>query len=289
MDLRAYARTGERLVPPGFKDAAFVSLLHQGWKAERLFRYRPLIYFAAFGDDSIFQCLETALASLDRFAQWPGSVLILTDRAPDALAPLIPERLRPRIHVHRSNPGDVLGFTLARYAVGAAPVAHTHQPLLYVDADVVFDGDLTGLMIDVLLSGCACFLPERTMFDYDFYGEPLFRADGGFLPSYDRGLSSGAIGIPTLAQVSDAFRLILESRPRLSGDRGEPGRVLLLRSALRQLCVPQARWVRRHGAAAPRQPAPQQLRGREGPQGLRAFLRRGRGLSAKARTHGAIL
>jgi hypothetical protein len=210
LDLRTYARRGVEPVPPGFPDAAFVSVLHQGWRAERLFPYRPLIYFGAFGDESIFQCLEIALASLDRFAEWPGSILILTDRAPDALAPLIPERFRPRLHIHRSNPGDVLGFTLARYAVGSVAIAHTHQPLLYVDADVVFDGDLTALTIDVLLSGRACFLPEREMFDYDFYGEPLFRADDGFRPSYKRGLSSGAIGLPSLAQVADSFRLILE-------------------------------------------------------------------------------
>ncbi|MBV8576173.1 MAG: hypothetical protein JOZ58_14200 [Acetobacteraceae bacterium] len=211
LDLRAYVRAGDALLAaPGFQDAPSISVLHQGWRAERLFLYKPLIYFGVFGDDAIFQCLEIALASLDRFAAWPGAVLILTDRAPDSIARLIPERFRPRLHIHLCNPGDVLGFTLARYAIGSIPFAHHHQPLLYSDADVVFDGDLTPLMTDILLADGACFLPERPMFDYDFYGEPLFWADDGFQPSYDRGLSSGAIGIPNLAKVADSFRLILQ-------------------------------------------------------------------------------
>lgn len=209
VDMRAYGRPGATIDTGA--EPSCISVLHDGWKIERLLRYQPLIYFAAFGEQGIFDCLEIALASLARFADWAGRVVILTDRAPEELAPLIPDPLRSRVHLLRCNPVDVLGFTLARYALQDVPLVRSHQPLLYVDTDVVFDGNLSSLMIDILLSGAACFLPEREMFDYDFYGEPLFQADGSFAPEQTRGLSSGAIGIPTLDQVADQFDLIVKT------------------------------------------------------------------------------
>jgi hypothetical protein len=140
-----------------------------------------------------------------------GRVVVLTDRRQEELAPLIPAPLRSRIQLHRCNPGHVLGFTLARYALQDLPLVHTYQPMLYVDTDVVFDGDLSNLMIDILLSDAACFLPEREMFDYDFYGEPLFHADGSFAPEHTRGLSSGVIGVPNLDRVAEQFDLTIET------------------------------------------------------------------------------
>ncbi len=207
VDLRSYA-VGNPLKRKR-AEAGSLDLLYGGWRVERMHRYQPLIYFTAFGDDGIFECLEIALASLARFARWSGSVLILTDRTSEEMAPLIPSALRAQTHLHRCNPVDVLGFTLARYTVDEIPFAKAHQPLLYVDTDVVFDRPLDDLMMDILLSDNISFLPEREMFDYDFYGEPLFHADDRFRPAYTRGLSSGAIGIPSLERAADSFRTIV--------------------------------------------------------------------------------
>jgi hypothetical protein len=181
--------------------------------------YRPLVYYAAFGDADIFACLRLSIGSLLRFGGWPHEVLVLT-RESDLAAvqrALAEFRLGARLHFAVVPGADVLDWCLARYRLDASPALLAGNPVLYLDTDVFCDGPLGELMaalgrvpgIHVRSEGR---LDEGSLQSSGhWFGWRLLAADGiPFDPSAP-GFSSGVIGLADATVARDSFDAILHS------------------------------------------------------------------------------
>jgi hypothetical protein len=91
-----------------------LDIIYDGWRLDSFWRYRPLIYYAAFGQDEVFGCLRIAIESLFEFGDYDGDVLLITDHTHATWPATLPEPWRGRVHVRTLPDGDLLAWTLAR-------------------------------------------------------------------------------------------------------------------------------------------------------------------------------
>ena len=195
-------RDGDRLV-----------VLHDGWRLERFIRYRPLVYFAVFGEPAAFACLRLALTSLFEFGGYDGDVLVLTDEAHLDLATGLPEAWRARIATRPLDAADMLDWTLARYRLVEMPEFSRYRPYLYLDIDVVANAGIALLLKRLAISEMLHAPAENAVMSPDqSYGAALFLADGLDLPREVRGFSTGLMGFPDIATVASLFTRV----PRLA-------------------------------------------------------------------------
>lgn len=141
---------------------ASVTFLYDGWKVGRIRPYRPLVYYAAFGDDHIFGCLALSIQSLLCPGQYRGEIAIITsaDDAPKAEAIRAALNLGTRLHiVCVQEHADVVDFCLARFRLDS-PVFSWRQPLLYLDCDVVVDAPVDPFLMQIAGSDKIHVTPE---------------------------------------------------------------------------------------------------------------------------------
>ena len=59
-----------------------LTLLRDGWRIDQICRYRPLIYYAAFGSPENLEQFAVSVRSLIEFGRYQGPILVLTDQTP---------------------------------------------------------------------------------------------------------------------------------------------------------------------------------------------------------------
>jgi hypothetical protein len=188
------------------------ALAYQSWKLERFRLYRPLIYFAAFGAEPIFACLDVAIRSLFEFGGWDDDVLLITDGAHADFAQHFDEPVRGRLQTRVVACSDVLDYTLARYRLPRSERLDRYQPVLYLDTDVVCDAPLAPILVRLLRSEAVQLPAEQPLaINGHWYGASLLAEDGHRAQPGERGLSTGLIGFRDFAQVGEAFARIVES------------------------------------------------------------------------------
>jgi len=213
-----------------FDESLNVCFLHDDWKVIPLKVYRPLVYYAAFGQPDIFACLRIAVQSLLDFGQWMHDIAVLT-RSEDLGAvhqTLSPMGLGDRLHVVTVPGVDMLDWCLARYRIDAARLFRTHQPILYLDTDVVCDGPLDPFCLALARSSMVEAKAEGALgeghpeSDGHWFGWRLMVADGMAFDPSERGFSSGILGFANVGVAGTAFDAILRcayGHAERTGDR----------------------------------------------------------------------
>jgi hypothetical protein len=188
-----------------------ITFTYDDWKIEKLIRFRPLIYFAAFGNDQIFRSLGLAIESLIEMGEYRDTVMVLTNVSRKEMGFYLPVRYLPQIR-YAYMPGlDLLDFTLARYRIAEVSGAFSFQPILYLDTDIICNASVTDILVDILRSDGLCLCAELDLYNSaDFYGASLFHADPTAQPREPRGLTSGLIGLPNIDAAS-TFSSILRT------------------------------------------------------------------------------
>lgn len=186
-----------------------LTVLRDGWRIEQICRFRPLVFFTAFGDEAILAQLALSVRSLVTFGRYDGDIAILTDRSDDAIARLLPTLDGARIIVLRSDPRDRMAYMASRYAIADWPGAPAYQPLLYVDTDTIFDADITPMLEAIACSDrmAAPVEPASPLRSWAPVGSGLLALDGCD-PGFVHGFNSGTIGIPNVAGHAATLRLI---------------------------------------------------------------------------------
>ncbi len=196
-----------------------VCLTYDGWKILPLKVYRPLAFYAAFGDDEIFECLRVAVTSLLKIGRWAHDIAVLT-RSEDVAklhAALARLDIADRTHVVTVRGDNTLDWCLARYRIDAADIFATHQPLLYLDVDVLCDAPIEGFFRRLIRSGGIEVLPEGLLGEGDpnssghWFGWRLMAEDGLTFDPLEPGFSSGTLGFLNKRVAEQAFRAILRS------------------------------------------------------------------------------
>jgi hypothetical protein len=186
-----------------------LTLLRDGWRIEQLCRFRPLVYFSAFGDAAILRQFALSVRSLVEFGRYTGDFAVLTDRSPAEIMALLEPATRPRCSVLTTQAADRMGFMAARYGIGDWAEAWSCQPILYADTDIVFDTDIAPMLHAIARSDriAAPVEPFSPLRSWAPVGSGLLQLDGCD-PRALHGFNSGTIGIPNLASHNTTLRLI---------------------------------------------------------------------------------
>ena len=172
-------------------------VVFDGWKVERLLLYRPLIYFAAFGDRKIFECLSLAVQSVLEIGAYTGRIALLSNVSRAALHDFVPDKVHRAVDLYYVPASDRLDFTLARYKIVSFDTFKQFQPLLYMDTDIICNANIDDLLVDVMQARSTCFSLELELHHPgDFYGTSLFRQDASASIKAASGFTSGIIGLP---------------------------------------------------------------------------------------------
>lgn len=186
-----------------------LTLLRDGWRIEQACRYRPLVYFAAFGSDAIMEQFAHSVRSLVTFGRYDGDIAVLTDHTPAKIAAMLPKFDRPRCTVLQISAADRMAFMAARYSITDWADAWTYQPILYVDTDTIFDADITRVLHAIARSDrmSAPVEPMSPLRSWGPVGSGLLQLDG-VDPRHMHGFNSGTLGIPNLASHAKTLKLI---------------------------------------------------------------------------------
>jgi hypothetical protein len=183
-------------------------LLRDGWRIEPINRYRPLVYYAAFGNADIMRQLALSICSLCTVGGYQGAIAVQTDKSAEEIAGYLPAGLPNQVMVVPCAARDRVGFMSARYSIADWPDAWRHQPLLYVDTDIVFD-----MAVEPLLRAAATAdriaapIEPEPLRTSTFIGANLLAADG-CSPRFGNGFNSGTLAIPNLRQHGGTLALI---------------------------------------------------------------------------------
>ena len=196
-------------------------MLVEGWRIDCLYRYRPLIYYAVFGDDAMFRQLRLSLAALADHGDYDGPVLVMTDRSPEAINSLLPRNGRAPVVVLPTVAVDRMAYMGARLTIGNWKDSERFQPILYVDADTIFDRPVASMMQAIMRSDriSATIEPSQTLGSSDVVGADLLEADG-YRPDAEEGINSGVLGIPAIASkkpILNTMARVLQQRLTICG------------------------------------------------------------------------
>ena len=185
-------------------------ILHRdGWKTDNLVLYRPLVVFVLFGGGDIVAQFRLAVLSLFRVGRYDGDILVIGDRSREDLQPLFPPEFRGELLVYRAGATDRLDQVGARMMLGEITAAKVRQPVLYTDADVIFDRPLAPFLHRLaLLDKLSAQIETREpLAAKPSVGGQLVSADGMTLGEMP-GFNAGILGIPNMYRHARTLRAI---------------------------------------------------------------------------------
>ena len=212
--------------PGGSCDPFSLTVLIDGWKIERIHRYDPMIYLTAFGSPDIMDRAYTAIGSLLEFGGYAGRIHVITDRDAPVFEQHVPALAPGQLTVQPLTPQDTLGYLAAKLLILDHPPAFSHQPVFFMDSDVVCDAPLEAMLVAAVTIGrISAPLEDTTSLRTNpSVGATLIQR-AGLSPNWACGLNTGTIGMPNLAMASEALELtraILTNHADLFGRDGFP-------------------------------------------------------------------
>ena len=205
-----------------------LTLLRESWRIVRLFRYRPLIYFVVFGDARISTQFVLSVESLSAIGLYRGEIAVITDRPDHEIRALLPPDSAMTLHVLPFQAVDRLGYLAARLAITTWPDAGQFQPLLYTDADVLFDRPVARMLYAIAQSDriSAPVEPHEYLATSGCVGGNYVHDDGGS-PREQRGFNDGTLGIPNMGRHAPTLALIGRIMHNLAASAGRSGQPFL--------------------------------------------------------------
>ena len=208
---------------------ASVTFLYEGWKVARIRPFRPLVYYAAFGEDDIFRCLSLSIRSLLHPGQYRGEIAVITssDDAPKVEALRDDLNLGERLHiVCVSEHADIVDFCLARFRL-SDPVFSHRQPLLYLDCDVVIDALIEPFLMQIAGSDKIHVMPEGQIGEGHesssghWFGWRMMAEDGMTFDRRAPGFSAGILASGQGAVLQFSANLALATAESFQNKSGE--------------------------------------------------------------------
>jgi hypothetical protein len=192
-----------------------------GWRIDEIILYKPLLYYLAFGQENVFEQLSLSLESLGRVAQFDGQVLVYTDRTPGEIHALA-AWLKPEQMVVRHIPAvDWVGYVAGKYCILEEDIAHSFQPVVYMDPDIIYNTNLDPLLVTM---ACATRLTAPIE---EFSGLEHAPSVGATLlqldleqPRFAAGFNCGTLGIPNLPMHRHTVELIRKIICNFTAQRG---------------------------------------------------------------------
>ena len=187
-----------------------LTLLRDGWRIVRIFRYRPLVYFVAYGDPRVMRQFELCLTSLVTVGGYDGDIVVVTDKSQGEIGALLPVGSKATVSVLPTPAADRVSYMAARFAPLRWSGAWDYQPLLYADADILFDLPVAPMLHEIAMADRICAPAEpHSLANSPFFGGDLLAADGYRPDPALHGFNGGTLGIPNMARHARTLDLVV--------------------------------------------------------------------------------
>lgn len=125
-----------------YNDTVLNFNFHIGWKVYKAALMNPAIVFIAFGQGPVIDQLRISLQSLDIIGKYSGNIILVTNVPTQDLQSIIPSNFIHKTKIINMSAYDQLDFVGARISILSSNILDAYQPILYSDADIVFDRDI---------------------------------------------------------------------------------------------------------------------------------------------------
>jgi hypothetical protein len=170
-----------------------INYIRQNGTIGTLARFRPALYWCAFGKESIFDCLALSINSAVDFGEFTGDFIIITDRDEEYIRRLVPKIPTKRIFVKKMKADSPKDYTFARYFIADLGIEE-YQPICYMDYDVIVNKSILPLLAKI---SCSRKFWIGTEMDHKphLQGENMLTAHGDWYGQWlFRGESNGEVG-----------------------------------------------------------------------------------------------
>lgn len=193
-------------------DANKIVVYQNGWIAEEIRLFRPLVYYVSFGAPKYLEMAVISMKSWALFHDFSVTFLIITDITRDALLAVVPSEFHSNLKVWTIRADETFEYCLQRYRIAEWPESNDFQPLLYLDTDVMFDAEFEDKLVELLLSDKIFVAHEAgaMLESTPSVGSQLVEKDPHFDGAGLPGFNSGTIGVPNARDYRVDLRAIGE-------------------------------------------------------------------------------
>jgi len=199
-----------------------IVLWQDNWKPHILHKYKPIIYYCAFGEHS-YETLLVALDSLVTIGNYTGDILLITDKSQDDVRNMMSELFPNTFHVLTFKHLQNIDFYSARYRLDEWDSINDYSPILYMDTDIVVEKQIAPFLLRVFSQAKLAVQPEAftRLTGSTSVGSELFSSDARLsdLPSDQTGFNSGFLAMPNSQRSLLAMRTIYHAVHRYSDSR----------------------------------------------------------------------
>ena len=191
-DLRRWTRFGFRAVV-------------DEWKTEQFFLFNPLVYITAFKSDAVLEQMRHCVVSLREFGEFDGPVAIMSDRSEQDILNVFARAgdASGDLAVIELPAEDFVGYVCSKYSIEGQPTLAGHQPLLYLDPDIVVDAPIEPMLTRAASAGRVAAAAEvwNSTHNHIPAGASLIEMDG-LEARFWAGLNGGTMTFPNNVEAS---------------------------------------------------------------------------------------
>lgn len=192
------------------QDDKEITIVYDGFKIDRIYRYRPLIYLSSFGREQSFTLLNMCIRSIEAHGCYSGDYLVVTNKPEDYIYRLLDFLPRSRIKIAAMPVIDEADMVCARFKVAALPIMQAYQPILYTDTDVICNSSVQVLFAEILRGIERIYVKAEGELSLDPYGGYLTsRDENAHIVPPKVGFSTGVIGFKSTATIAQDFTSIV--------------------------------------------------------------------------------
>ncbi|WP_455974151.1 hypothetical protein [Methylorubrum populi] len=186
------------------------TIIYDGFKIDRIYRYRPLIYLSSFGREQSFTLLNMCIRSIEEHGDYSGDYLIVTNKSEDYIYRLLDFLPQSRVKIAAMPVIDEADMVCARFKVATLPVTQSYQPILYTDTDVICNSSIQEMLTAILRGDEKIYVKAEGDLSLDPYGGYLTsRDDNAHVVPPKIGFSTGVIGFKNATIVAQDFSSIV--------------------------------------------------------------------------------
>lgn len=186
------------------------TIIYREFRADRLLRYKPLIYLSAFGREQSFELLRMSIESIERHGNYKGDYMVLTNKPKNYIQDILNFVDSSRVIVIGMPVIDEMDMVCARFKVVNNPAIEPYQPILYMDTDIICNGDITRMFDNILCGQKNVCAKQEGDLSIDSYGNYLTsRDENAHVLENDTGFSTGVLGFKNANLVRADFATII--------------------------------------------------------------------------------
>lgn len=204
------------------KEYFFDFVFTSGWKVYKAHLIKPAFVFVAFGRGNVLKQLAVSMKSLENPGNYKGDIFIITDLSDTEIKSIVPEIFHSYTTIINATARDQLDYVGARLSIFNSRLLDDYQPIIYSDADVIFDTCLDNfIQISASSEKCSAQIePFHSFKESEHTGGSLFKQDP-FEISDVKGFNGGILMVPN---IRDHGRNILAAYTSLQYYTSQHGR-----------------------------------------------------------------